>query len=142
MPIWTHHRIIENVRNTGNGIGWHVLYGSPIDKRLALELNFFGHRSDFELVDGHDNAIGGGGDLRYLFGPRRLGVFVLGGLGSRWEDFVGDEEISPYFDVGAGVQAGGDSLQFRAEAPLLRNPERRHLPPTRMRSMTRGSTPA
>ena len=107
--------ITDSVRNTDNGVGWHVLYGSPIDERLALELNFFGHRSDLELVDGHDNAIGGGVDLRYLFGQRRLGVFVLGGLGSTWEDFVGDEEISPYFNVGAGVQIGGDSLQFRAE---------------------------
>lgn len=107
--------VTDDVRGTDNGVGWHLLYGSPMDERLSLELNFFGHRADQEVGGTHDNAIGGGIDLSYLYGSRRFGAFVLGGLGSIWEDFVGDEEISPYFNVGVGVLLGGESLQFRAE---------------------------
>lgn len=105
----------DSVRGTEDGPAWHVLYGSPMNERLALELNAFGQRTELENGGGYDAAYGAGIDLRYLLGAPRLGAFVLGGLGSVWEDFDVEEELSPYLNVGIGVQAGSDAFQVRAE---------------------------
>lgn len=105
----------DSVRGTESGPAWHVLYGSPMNRYLSLELNAFGQRTELENGGGYDAAYGAGLDLRYLWGAPRLGAFVLGGIGSVWEDFDIEEELSPYLNVGIGVQAGSDALQVRAE---------------------------
>lgn len=105
----------DSVRGTDNGPGWHVLYGSPMNPYLSLELNAFGQRTDLEDGSGRDAGYGAGLDLRYLGGSPRFSVFVLGGLGSFWEDYGIEEELSPYVDAGVGIQAGSDSFQVRAE---------------------------
>ncbi|MEQ1439720.1 OmpA family protein [Fontimonas sp. SYSU GA230001] len=106
----------DSARGTDDGAGFHILYGSPMSRRLSLELNVFGQRTDLSDGSGRDAGYGVGLDLRYLRGSPRLGWFVLGGLGSFWEDYGTDEELSPYLDAGIGAQAGGNSLQLRAEA--------------------------
>lgn len=105
----------DDVRGTDNGPGWHILYGSPMNPNLSLELSAFGQRTDLEDGSGRDAGYGAGVDLRYLGGSPRFGAFVLGGLGSFWEDYGVEEELSPYVDAGVGFQAGSDSLQVRAE---------------------------
>lgn len=106
----------DNARGTDDGVGWHILYGSPVNRALSLELGAFGQRAPLQAINEYDYAYGLGIDLRYLFGTPRLGTFVLGGLGSVWEDFVNEEELSPYLDFGVGALAGTTRFRVRAEA--------------------------
>jgi OmpA-OmpF porin, OOP family len=105
----------DSVRGTDDGAGWHILYGSPMNRLLSLELNAFGHRAQLENADDYEYAYGAGLDLRYLLGEPARGLFMLGGLGSIWEDLVGEEQLSPYLNLGVGVQFGSHALQMRAE---------------------------
>lgn len=107
--------VTDDVRGTDEGVGWHVLHGSPINEWLSLELNLFGHRADHTLDNARDNVVGGGLDLSYLYGSRRFGAFILGGVGGAWEDLGNSQEISPYFDLGVGLLLGREALQLRLE---------------------------
>lgn len=106
----------DDVRGTDDGVGYHVIYGSPMNKHFGLELNGLFHKAEL-LSDPSEEDYGfaGGLDLRYLAGSQMLGAFVLGGVGTIWEDYVNDEEISPYLNVGIGFQGGFERLQLRVE---------------------------
>jgi OmpA-OmpF porin, OOP family len=108
--------IADDARSADDGSGVHFLYGSPFGRNLSLELNGFYQR--FEVKDAGDkqHGYGGGLDLRYLAGSQGLGVFALGGLGMLWENFETGEQLSPYFNLGIGMQFGTPALQLRAEA--------------------------
>ncbi|HEY1076564.1 MAG TPA: OmpA family protein [Fontimonas sp.] len=106
---------VDDVRGTDDGPGYHLIYGSPMTEHFGLELNALFHESDIPNSNDSNYTWAGGLDLRYLAGKPRMGAFVLGGIGTMWEDFVGEEEISPYANVGLGVQFGSDRVQMRAE---------------------------
>jgi OOP family OmpA-OmpF porin len=106
----------DSARKTDDGAGWHVLYGSPVNRWLSVELNAFGQRAQLETIDEYDYAYGGGIDLRSMFaGSNRFGAFLLTGVGAVWEDYVNEEEISPYLNAGVGMLAGWSQFQFRLE---------------------------
>lgn len=106
----------DNVRGTDDGVGYHLIYGAPMGRHFGIELNTLFHKAEL-LADNSesDYTFAGGVDLRYLAGTPSLGAFVLGGLGSMWEDFVAEEEISPYANIGVGFQVGTERIQLRAE---------------------------
>ncbi len=106
---------VDNIRGTDDGPGYHLIYGSPMSEHFSLELNTLFHRSDLLNSDESNYSFAGGLDVRYLGGSPGLGAFILGGVGTMWEDFIDDEEISPYANVGVGVQFGFEYLQLRAE---------------------------
>lgn len=106
---------VDEVRGTDDGPGYHIIYGSPMSRHYSLELNTLFHKSDLFNSDESNYSFAGGLDVRYLAGTPQMGAFVLGGVGTMWEDFVSDEEISPYANVGLGIQIGGERLQMRAE---------------------------
>jgi OmpA-OmpF porin, OOP family len=97
----------DSVRRSDDGPGAALLFGVPLDERLSAEFNLFGHELDREASPAADDSfVGGGIDLRYLFGTNRLGGFVIGGLGAMHEDFVEGSESSPYVNIGAGILFG------------------------------------
>ncbi len=115
ISIMGSYVFVDDVRGTDDGPGYHVIYGSPMNKHFGLELNGLFHRSDLFNSNESNYTFAGGLDLRYLAGEPSLGAFFLGGVGTMWEDYVNDEEISPYVNVGIGVQFGFERLQLRAE---------------------------
>ncbi len=116
VGVMGHYILTDSARDTDAGLGWQLLYGSPMGPHLSLELSVFGQRAALEAVDEYDYALGGGLDFRYLWGAPRLGAFLIGGLGSIWENFVNEEELSPFVNLGLGLQIGSDALQLRAES--------------------------
>ena len=60
----------DSVRGTENGAGWHVLYGAPMNSRLAVELSAFGQRTDLEN--------GGGQDAEFPCDPCHHGCYADG----------------------------------------------------------------
>jgi len=115
ISVMGSYAFVDSIRGTDDGPGYHLIYGSPMSKYFSLELNTLFHRSDLFNSNDSNYTFAGGLDVRYLAGAPSLGAFVLGGVGTMWEDFVGDEEISPYANVGVGVQFGFERLQLRAE---------------------------
>ncbi len=109
--------IPDSIRNNDDGFGGTLFYGRPVNQYLAVELNAFGHRNDHETGPGTDRTYGGGIDLRLQFGDYDLAGFVIGGIGAIYEDFVGQEESSPYANVGLGTLIGiTKGLALRGEA--------------------------
>jgi OmpA-OmpF porin, OOP family len=107
----------DSVRRSDDGPGAALLFGVPLNDRLSAEFNLFGHELDREASPAADDSfVGGGIDLRYLFGTNRLGGFVIGGLGALHEDYVEGSESSPYVNFGAGMLFGiTPRLQLRGE---------------------------
>jgi OmpA-OmpF porin, OOP family len=116
LGVLGNYVIADDARQTDDGTGFHFLYGSPFSQNLSLELNGFYQRFKAKGTAERQHGYGGGLDLRYLAGSQRLGAFALGGTGMLWEDFDGDEQLSPYFNLGIGMQFGTPALQLRAEA--------------------------
>lgn len=103
------------------GYGAHILYGSPINQWLSLELNGFGHALQAGPgFTGTSSAYGFGVDVRGLFyRTPQLDLFALGGLGASYLDLAssGNKGVSPYFDAGLGlVLPITPSFNFRTEA--------------------------
>jgi OOP family OmpA-OmpF porin len=99
--------IIEDSARAGDkGIGWHVIYGSPVNRWLSVELNGFGTKLDRKGQSAKDYQYAFGVDLRGLGGSDWFGYYALGGLGSLYDDLPGSSEISPYVDLGGGVLIG------------------------------------
>jgi OOP family OmpA-OmpF porin len=108
----------DSIRNSDDGAGASLLFGTYMTDSVSIEFNLYGHEfSRNFLPDGDDAFVGGGIDLRYLTGGSRFGGFLIGGLGAVREDYVEDAETSPYANLGLGVLVGiTPSLQMRAEA--------------------------
>jgi OOP family OmpA-OmpF porin len=110
--------VIEDKARAGDhGIGGILLYGSPLNDVLSLELGAFTTRLDRKDLSVKDYQYAFGADLMGKSGNGRLAGFVLGGLGSIYEDFPGTEALSPYVDVGAGALLGlTQNIKLRGEA--------------------------
>lgn len=108
----------DGVRNSDDGAGATLLFGTYLTENLSAEFSVFGHEFSREFLPGGDDAfVGGGLDLRYRFGSDRLGGFIIGGLGAVHEDYVEESESSPYANLGIGMLVGiTPSLEMRAEA--------------------------
>lgn len=104
-----------------DGYGLHVLYGSPVNQWLSIELNGYGHA--LRAASGYTgtaSAYGAGLDVRGVFyNTPQMGLFALGGLGMSYLDLQtsGNKGVSPYFDAGLGlVLPITQNFSFRTEA--------------------------
>lgn len=93
----------DDARDGDSGIGWHLIYGSPVTDWLAVELNGYGHQAERDSDDEYDYTYGAGLDLRFGRTGSLFGAFALAGVGATYEDLPGIEETSPYANLGGGV---------------------------------------
>ena len=105
------------------GYGGHILYGSPINNWLSLELNGFGQELTADSgYTGKASAFGAGLDVRgMLYKAPYFGIdlFALGGIGATYRDLAvsGEKGVAPYLDAGAGLLMPlAHNFNLRAEA--------------------------
>lgn len=115
------YKLPDNHTGAEAGYGAHVLYGSPMNDWLSLELNGFGHAlTAAQGFTGEADAYGVGMDLRGIFAKLPFAQFFgIGGLGAAYLDNgnTGNKSVAPFLNVGAGAIAPlSSNFNLRAEA--------------------------
>ena len=105
---------------SGDSFGYQAGVGQRINDNLWVEGQFFGDTIETGSRNGTDYyQTGGGVDLQYAFGQRsEFTPFIVAGVGGVYNDVPGQDDFTPYLNVGVGFTKsllGFDALRLRGE---------------------------
>lgn len=105
MGIQGSYQLQDRDRGVKDGYGGTLVLGVPVGTHLAAEMNVFGLTADDPTRKGGNEQYGTGLDVAfYPFSHQTaFAPFVLAGGGGVYDDRPGDDSVSAFGNVGAGV---------------------------------------
>lgn len=93
----------DSSRDAKQGAGVALFYGIPLSPTVAVELRGSDHFLRRSSDRQYDFFYSLGVDLRLAHDYGGFEGYLIGGLGGSYEDYLSDQTVRPYADLGAGL---------------------------------------